>query len=69
MLKAVQQSNDERWRAIEAGDIMEMCLSALIDMSLCVPSFICDIVTQNVCVPLHGKFNYSIYLVSALSCT
>lgn len=67
MLKTVQQPNDERRRAIEAGDIMEMCLSALIDTSLCVPSFICDSVTQYVCVCVHGKFNYSIYLVSALS--
>lgn len=68
MLQAVQQPNNERRRTIEGGDIMEMCLSTLIDMPLCVPAFICNSVTQYVCVCLHVKFNYSIYLVMALLC-
>lgn len=57
MLQAVRQLNDERKRAIEGGDIMEMCLSALIDILLCVPSFIRGSVTQYACVCLHVKFD------------
>jgi len=67
MLQAVLQPNDE-WRAIEGGDIMEICLCALIDMPLCVSAFICNNVTRYVCLCLHVKFNYSIYLVLALLC-
>lgn len=61
MLKAVQQSNDGKRRVIEAGDIMEMCLSALIDTSLCVPSFICNSVTQNVCACMINSIIASIW--------